>query len=175
VPASILEGAFEVNARQRDRLFHRLCAELASTDSNRRTVAVLGLSFKPDTNDVRESPAIDIISRLVNRGVQVRAHDPAAIDNARRLIPDVRYCEDPCEAARGSDALLLATEWSEYRKLDWRRMYASMRGHTIVDGRNYLDGIRLSALGFRYVSVGRSELDPRSEIYELDAIAAGGN
>jgi UDPglucose 6-dehydrogenase len=175
VEPSILEGAFEVNARQRDRLFQRLCAELAATNRNRRTVAVLGLSFKPDTNDVRDSPAIDIISRLVNRGVRVRAHDPVAIEDARRLLPDVCYCDEPYDAARGSDAILLATEWSDYRKLDWRRMYALMRAHTVVDGRNYLDGVRLSELGFRYVSVGRSDLGPRPEIYEIDAIAAGGN
>jgi UDPglucose 6-dehydrogenase len=138
-------------------------------------VAVLGLAFKPDTDDIRESPSIDIIGRLVDAGVRVRAHDPVAMGNARRLLPTVRYCDEPYDAARGSDALLLATEWAEYRKLDWQRMHALMRGHTVVDGRNHLDGTRLSGLGFRYLSVGRHDLDQRGEFAESEATAAGGN
>ena len=122
------------------------------------TVGVLGLAFKPNTDDVRESPAIDIIMRLLDRGVRIKAHDPVAMGNASSLLPDISYCEDPYHVAEGSDALLLATEWREYLELDWKEMGSRMRGRVILDGRNLLDGIFLSELGFTYLSCGRSPI-----------------
>jgi UDPglucose 6-dehydrogenase len=118
-------------------------------------VAVLGLAFKPETDDVREAPALEIIASLIKAGVQVRAHDPVAMENTRRHLPHVAYCPDAYAAASGADALLLATEWREYRLLDWREIRAAMRGTLVIDGRNALDGDLLSSLGFAYVGVGR--------------------
>lgn len=171
----LLEAAFRVNARQRERMFERLRAALERPHGATPTVAVLGLAFKPNTDDIRESPALDIIGRLVEEGIRVRAHDPVAIDNARRALPNITYCDDPYEAARGGDALLLATEWREYAKLNWQRMRSLMRGRTVVDGRNLLNGSRLTELGFRYLSVGRQpSADGNAMLFDVGVSAAGG-
>lgn len=156
--SSILPAIFEVNVRQRDWAVQRLLAMVETIP--RATITVLGVAFKPDTDDIREAPAIEIIQRLIEAGVDVRAHDPVAMDHARRLLPDVRWCVDAYEAAWGSDALLLATEWGEYRDLDWRAMRDQMRGWKVLDGRNALDGEAMATLGFTYHSVGRPSRSP---------------
>ena len=150
---SILEAAFDVNARQRERIFERLRDEV--TGQHEATVAVLGLAFKPGTDDVREAPALEIIASLIEAGITVRAHDPVAVENARRTLPNIASCPDVYTAASGADALLLATEWCEYRSIDWVAIREAMRGTLVIDGRNTLDGALLSSLGFAYVGVGR--------------------
>jgi len=120
------------------------------------TIGVLGLAFKPNTDDVRESPALEIISWLVSEGIRVRAHDPVAMVKAKVELPDVTHCDNPYKAAEGSDALLLSTEWTDYLALDWMEMGSRMRTRVIFDGRNILDGQQLSELGFTYFSFGRS-------------------
>jgi len=156
--SSILPAVFDVNARQRDRAVQQL---LSLLDRNPDTaVAVLGLAFKPDTDDIREAPALDIICQLLAAGIRVRAHDPIAMNNARRVLPNVRWCSDAYEAAKGSDAILLATEWSDYRTLEWRLVRDLMRGRVVLDGRNVLDGRALASLGFTYLSIGRLPLRP---------------
>ncbi|MBI3961278.1 MAG: UDP-glucose/GDP-mannose dehydrogenase family protein [Deinococcus sp.] len=151
---AILEAVSEVNTRQRERAFEQLRAALGMLPH--ATVGVLGLAFKPDTDDLRDAPALDIINRLLGAGIAVRAHDPVAIPNARRVLPQVQYCHDAYEVAQGSDALLLATEWRDYLALDWRQIRTLMRGRLVLDGRNVLEGSLLSALGFTYLSFGRS-------------------
>jgi UDPglucose 6-dehydrogenase len=118
-------------------------------------VAVLGLAFKPNTDDVRGSPALAILQRLLKEGITVRAHDPMAIANASRALLGVDYRPDPYSALDGADVMLLATEWEEYSSLDWPLIRESMRGKTVIDGRNVLDGALLAELGFRYWSFGR--------------------
>jgi UDPglucose 6-dehydrogenase len=152
--AILLDAVFEVNARQRERMFERLQAAVRHVEDP--TIAVLGLAFKPDTDDIREAPALEIIARLTATGARVRAHDPVAIGNARRVLPHVDYCADPYRVARGADVLLLATEWPMYRNLDWAAIRTQVRGNVVVDGRNALDGDFLAGLGFCYVPVGRS-------------------
>jgi UDPglucose 6-dehydrogenase len=123
-----------------------------------RTVALLGLAFKGDTDDMRESPTIPIVHGLVERGARVRAFDPAAIQQAKPLLPDsVAYCDDAYEAARGADALVIATEWNQFRALEFGRLAKLMTRPLIVDLRNLYEPARVAASGFRYVSLGRPE------------------
>lgn len=155
----ILVAADTVNARQRQRAVFRL-RETVLLDGHRDpVVGVLGLAFKPDTDDLRESPALDVIARLQDEGIRIQAHDPAAIPAARAAMPSVHYTDSPYEAAANADALLLATEWPEYQALDWGAIRTSMRGKTVLDGRNVLDGALLRALGFRYLSFGKAPFE----------------
>jgi UDPglucose 6-dehydrogenase len=149
---SILHAVLDVNVRQREAAFERLREAVDGRDG--ATVGVLGLAFKPGTDDIREAPALDVIGRLVEEGVHVRAHDPIAMPNAQRNLPNIRYCADAYEVAENCDALLLATEWPEYLELDWRAMRVCMRGDAIVDGRHVLDVGLLSSLGFTCLSIG---------------------
>lgn len=149
----LLEEVARVNAGQREVLLRHLKDALWVLAN--RTVAVLGLAFKPNTDDIREAPATAIVERLLQEGASVRAYDPVAEENARRLLPTVSYCPDPYEAARDSDALVVLTEWEEFRTMDLARIRSLMRRPVILDGRNVIDPQRARALGFRYVGVGR--------------------
>jgi UDPglucose 6-dehydrogenase len=156
----ILSAVMAVNARQRAHAVELLLA--ASSDAVHPSVAVLGLTFKPDTDDLRGSPALDVIARLLAEGVTVKAHDPMAMAHASLLLPSVHYAASAYEAAAGTDALLLATEWPEYLRLDWLRIRHAMRGAFVLDGRNVLPGGILADLGFDYRSFGRpAPLPPR--------------
>jgi UDPglucose 6-dehydrogenase len=122
-----------------------------------RKIAVLGLAFKPNTDDIRDAPAINVIRRLVDRGASVQAYDPIANDAARAAIGgETAFCEDMYAALEGADALLLATEWNEFRALDFARCARAMRGDLVVDGRNIFDPEKVLASGLRYAGVGRN-------------------
>ena len=116
-------------------------------------MALLGFSFKPDTGDLRDAPSLDIARLLIQRGAIVRAHDPIALDNARRQYPDlgVTYCQDVEDALDEADAIVLVTEWPSYRALDW----SAIPPVVLVDGRSFLDRDTLKQLGFTVVGVGR--------------------
>ena len=172
ISARMIDAAFAANDHQRERVYERLASRLAGVPD--ATAGVLGLAFKPHTDDVRESPALAVLARLVDDGVVVRAHDPVAIANAQRAIPSARYCSDPYAAAVGADVLLLATEWPLYRELDWARMLRRMRGNTVLDARNALDGPALTALGFEYLSIGRPALSAARPDAAAEIFAAGG-
>ncbi|MEK7679812.1 MAG: UDP-glucose/GDP-mannose dehydrogenase family protein, partial [Deltaproteobacteria bacterium] len=117
---------------------------------------VLGLAFKPNTDDIRESPALYIAMRLVEEGASVRAYDPAAMDNAKAVFKKgVTYCIDSCDAAAGSDCLVLLTEWNQFRKLDFSRIKGLLKSPVVIDLRNIYDPMQMKARGFTYVSVGR--------------------
>ena len=120
-----------------------------------KTVAVLGLSFKPETDDMREAPSIDIIRGLLDRGASIRAFDPAAMAEAGRMIPEMVLCKDAYEACVGADVLTLVTEWNQFRMLDLKRIKSSMSEPRMVDLRNIYDADRVEAEGFLYWSVGR--------------------
>ena len=124
-----------------------------------KTIGVLGLAFKPNTDDMRYAPAIEIIESLQGEGALIRAFDPQAMKEAARVLPKVQFCKDPYEAARGADCLALLTEWNEFKELDFVRIKKLMRQPLIADGRNVYDPQRLRALGFRYVGVGRGRLE----------------
>jgi UDPglucose 6-dehydrogenase len=124
-----------------------------------KTIAVLGIAFKPETDDVRDSPAITIISKLVEHGALVCAHDPQAMDEAAKLLTGVKFCSSPYEACLDADAVVLMTEWNEYRALDLLRIKAALKAPVFVDLRNVYRPAAMRQLGFSYYSVGRGPVN----------------
>jgi UDPglucose 6-dehydrogenase len=120
-----------------------------------RKIAVWGLAYKPNTDDVRISPALEILRSLGREGATVSAYDPRATEKARAELPDVRYCASPYEAAEAADAILITTEWEEFKHIDWERLRKMVSRPLVIDGRNMFDPAQLAARGFHYVSVGR--------------------
>jgi len=120
-----------------------------------KTIACLGLSFKPNTGDLRESPAVRIIRGLVSAGARIRAYDPAAMQEAHQVLPEIACADDAYDAARGCDALVIATEWNQFRSLDWDRMKKVLKSPTVVDLRNVYEPDQMKSLGFAYTGVGR--------------------
>ncbi len=151
----MLRAAIEVNVQQRRRVVAKL-RRILGGDLLGRRIAVLGLAFKPGTDDVRQAPALDVIEHLRNSGATVVATDPAAIDNARAVLDGVELAADAYACCAGADAALLVTEWPEYVALDWRRIGESMSQRVVVDARNCLDAGALVAAGFEYAGVGRA-------------------
>lgn len=153
-PFQIVEAAIKVNAEQRQRCLAKI-ARVFAGDVAGKTIGLLGLSFKPETDDIRDAPAVDIVQALISQGAQVRAFDPVAMDNFRKLFPTVAYCRDPYHVAEGSDLLVLMTEWNQFRKLDLERLKTLLTAPNIVDLRNIYEPAQMKALGFDYVCVGR--------------------
>jgi len=151
----ILEASRQVNIRQRQVVIEKLQSALKVLRG--RTIAILGLAFKPETDDVREAPALDIIRALLNLEAHIKAHDPVAMENARVVLEgfDVEFCEDPYSAVKGCDAVVLATEWKEYEQLDLKKLASTMRMPVLVDGRNLFSPIEVSRAGFMYMGIGR--------------------
>jgi UDPglucose 6-dehydrogenase len=150
----IVQAAREVNYRQRDRVLEKLLGELKILKG--RTVALLGLAFKPNTDDLRDAPALDIARRLIERGAKVRAHDPVALGRARREFADlpVAWADELGQLAAEADALVLVTEWPHYRELPWGELARMMRTPILLDGRNFLDRQTVERAGFRYLGWG---------------------
>jgi UDPglucose 6-dehydrogenase len=156
VSLDLLRAVEEVNQRQKKRLLDKLCLALGG-DVRGSTVAVWGLAFKAETDDIRESSAIDLVRGLLQAGARVVAHDPAAIHAARRLFGDDITCaEHQYDALEGADALVIVTEWLQFRNPDFGRMRKLLRRPIVVDGRNLYDPAKMRALGFTYSSIGRS-------------------
>jgi len=155
VPTRIVEAVVEVNAAQRARMVRKIRDALAGSETG-KTIAVLGLTFKPGTDDMRDAPALAILPPLLEKGARIRAHDPQGMDEARALLPaGIEYCDDIYETLQGADALVLMTEWNEYRGLDLEDVAARMRGRVFVDLRNVYEPAQMRARGFEYVGVGR--------------------
>lgn len=155
-PMRVIEAVEAVNETQKeivaDKLKEALGAELTG-----KVVALWGLAFKPETDDMREAPALVIIDKLLEAGATVRAFDPIAMDEARRKIGNkITYCNNIYEAAEGADAIALATEWKQFRLPDWNAIRKTMRGNLIVDGRNIYDQNELADKGFRYTGIGKN-------------------
>ncbi|MGC9195947.1 MAG: UDP-glucose dehydrogenase family protein [Syntrophobacteraceae bacterium] len=151
----IVEAAIEVNAAQKARMTRKIRKALGGSVAG-KTIAVLGLAFKPETDDIRDSPAITIISKLVEHGALVRAHDPQAMDEAAKLLAGVTFCANAYEACEGADALVLMTEWNEYRALDLYRLKDLLKAPLFIDLRNVYRPAAMRGLGFDYHSVGRA-------------------
>ncbi len=149
----LLQEVARVNEDQREILVRHLRDALWVLAN--RTIAILGLAYKPNTDDIREAPAVSIIDRLCREGAIIRAYDPVAEANAQRVLPQITCCSDPYDAARGSDAVVLLTEWEEFRSLDLMRLREVMRRPVLIDGRNILDPRAARALGFHYAGMGR--------------------
>jgi len=154
VDMSLVKAVIEANDRQRDVIVAKVERMLGSLKG--RTISVWGLAFKAETDDIRESPAIDIVRRLLDKGAIIRANDPKAIENAKKVLSgNVKFFEDQYEAAVGAEALVILTEWNQYRNADLERLASVMRQKKIVDARNVLDPEKTKSLGFEYQGVGR--------------------
>ncbi len=151
---SLLRGAIEVNEVQRNRMVEKVKASHGAPLTGAR-IAVWGLTFKANTDDLRDSPAVAIADRLAAEGADVRAYDPSASDATQALVPSLRLVADPYEACRDADVLVVLTEWDELRWLDFDRVAGAMASSKIVDTRNLLDPAAMRRLGFSYVGVGR--------------------
>jgi len=154
VSLKVLTAARDVNHTLADRLVDKIAVALNSVEN--KDVGILGLAFKPNTNSVAGSSAIRLAETLVAKGARVRAYDPVALTDAKtRLNGSVRYCESAYAAAEGMDALVVGTGWPEFRALDFDRIKQLLKRPIIVDTKNLLDSVRLRAMGFEYVGVGR--------------------
>ncbi len=157
-PMQIAGAAAAVNAEQRVRMVDKIRDALGGLEGT--TVGFLGLSFKPNTNDLREAPALSIAQLLMDQGVTVRAYDPAALEEGSKLLPRITPCQTAYETARGADALVLMTEWNEFRNLDFDQLKSVMRRAILIDLRNVYESSRVTQFGFRHVSVGRPTRNP---------------
>jgi UDPglucose 6-dehydrogenase len=155
VDFAMLKEAEKINRRRIDRFLEKIREALWVIRG--KQVGVLGLAFKPNTDDIRFAPAIELINRLVGEGARVRAYDPEAMERAREALPQIEYAKSAYEAARDSEALLIATEWDEFRKLDWERLREAMARPLVLDGRNLLSPCEMRARGFEYRSFGRPD------------------
>jgi UDPglucose 6-dehydrogenase len=126
-----------------------------------KKIAVWGLAFKPNTDDVRFAPSIEIVKALLAEGAEVRAYDPQAIDKAKAVLPNITYCDDAYQAAKGAEAVVLLTEWKEFRKVDWCRLARLVERPLIIDGRNALSAQVVAANGFHYIGIGRASAAPQ--------------
>jgi len=149
----ILKAVKQINQTQRKALIKKI--EQALWIIKGKNIGVLGLSFKPNTDDLRNAPSLEIIDVLKREGAQIRCFDPQAMHKARELLPDVRFCRDAYEVARGADCLVILTEWNEFKELDFNRLKKLMRQPIIVDGRNIYEPGKFKELGFRYIGIGR--------------------
>jgi UDPglucose 6-dehydrogenase len=154
----IIEAVLEVNEATKRRMVEKI--ERAFGGLQGKTVALLGLAFKPNTDDMRESPAVPIARAMLERGATIRAFDPAAMAAARADLPELDYRANAYEAAEGADGIVIATEWNQFRSLEWGKLQALVRRPLVVDLRNLYEPEKMAAAGFRYVSVGRAEGRP---------------
>jgi UDPglucose 6-dehydrogenase len=153
-PMEIAQATVRANARQRTCMVEKIREAVGGQLKGKR-VGVLGLSFKPNTNDLRDAPSLEIIPPLLKEGAEVQAYDPAAMDEARQALPGITLCANAYEAAARADVLVLITEWNQFRNLDLDRIKAGLRSPVFVDLRNVYEPARMTALGFSYISVGR--------------------
>ena len=149
----LLRAVMEINYDQRKRVIQNLRDILGSFRG--KTIGILGLAFKPNTDDMRDAPSIEIIHMLQHEGAQIKAYDPQAVETAGRILTDVDYCENPYAVAEDADALILLTEWNEFKQLDMMRIKASMRQPVLLDGRNIYDPKRMKEMGFTHRGMGR--------------------
>ena len=153
----IVEAVMNVNDN-RKRAMARKVVSAVGGSLRGKTVAVLGLTFKPETDDMRDAPSIPLVTGLLDMGAKVRAHDPVGIEQARKELPDIDYCDDPYECAKGADAIVLVTEWVQYRAMDLGRLKEVMAHPVVVDLRNVYRPEEMAEHGFVYESVGRPNL-----------------
>jgi UDPglucose 6-dehydrogenase len=149
----ILRAVTHVNYDQRKRLIHKLRHILGGFRG--KTIGLWGLAFKPNTDDMRDAPSISLVNMLQHEGATIKAYDPEAQENARRLFEDVVFCDDPYQVAEDADGLILVTEWNEFKQLDMGRVKSLMHEPVLIDGRNIYDAKRMAEMGFVYRGMGR--------------------
>jgi UDPglucose 6-dehydrogenase len=150
----LLQAVININHHQRIQVIDKL-EEMLLDGLKGKVVGMLGLAFKPNTDDMREAPSITVAHALLEAGAIVKCYDPVAMDNARKDLPDITYCADPYEVAQGSDALVVVTDWNEFKHLDMQRIKDSMNQAVLVDGRNIYDPELIKGMGFQYRGFGR--------------------
>ena len=150
---ALLKEVDRINQQRREMVLEKLKQALWILRGKR--IGLLGLAFKPETDDVRQAPALHIARRLLEEGAEVCGYDPQAATKARQALPELTVCASPYEVAARAEAVVLCTEWAEFRELDWPRVKAQMVRPLILDGRNALDREQLIALGFEYIGIGR--------------------
>jgi UDPglucose 6-dehydrogenase len=155
VDFTMLKEVEKINRKRIDHFLAKIRRALWVTKDKR--IGVLGLAFKPNTDDIRFAPAIELISRLVGEGARICAYDPEAMEKARGVLPEIEYAKSVYEAAENAEALLIATEWAEFRDLDWERVRDAMARPLVLDGRNLLSPLEMRARGFEYYSLGRPD------------------
>ena len=149
----LLREVEKINAEQADYFFEKIRQTLWILEG--KQVGVLGLAFKPNTDDMRNAPAVVIVKKLLEEGAQIRAYDPKAMEKAKEELPGIQYCSNPYEVAEGSEAILILTEWNEFKEMDLDRIRGLLTHPTIIDGRNIYDPEVMQEKGFTYVSIGR--------------------
>jgi UDPglucose 6-dehydrogenase len=155
----ILKSVMQVNQRQRE-IFLRRVLKKYNGDVSAKTFAVWGLSFKPNTDDIREAPALYVIQELLLAGAKINAYDPEGMKNAAKVFGDsVNFCNNQYDALQGADALLIMTEWSEFRTPDFEMIQSSLKAKVVFDGRNIFNKDAMKELGFYYESIGRQTID----------------
>jgi UDPglucose 6-dehydrogenase len=160
---SLLKEVENINKRRIEHFVAKVRQELWVIRD--RKIAVLGLAFKPNTDDVRFAPAIELLRAFVREGAIVSAYDPEATEKARAVLPGIRYCSSPTEAAQDADAIVIATEWDEFRKLDWDELKRIVARPLVVDGRNMFKPAEIAARGFTYISIGRQSASDDDQVH----------
>ncbi len=153
-PVRIIDTVVEVNDRRKKAMAQKVIDAMGGEVSG-RTIAVLGLAFKPNTDDMRDAPSLDIVPALIAAGAQVKAYDPEAMEEAGKLLDGPKFCDGPWHAIEGADAVVIITEWHQFRALDMRRVKAEMAGNIVVDLRNIYEPADMVRRGFNYHSIGR--------------------
>jgi len=153
IKLGIIEATIKANEWQKEKAAGKIINTFQKIKG--KTICILGLSFKPNTNDLRDAPATFIISRLFKAGAHVRAYDPVAMEDARKILPKITYCKDAYDAAHGADAVVIVTEWNQFRNLDLSRIKKLAKGNYFFDLRNIYEPDRLRKMGFNYYSIGR--------------------
>ena len=159
LPLNIVQATVAVNDQRKKDMAQKV-VDACGGSLLGKTVAVLGLTFKPNTDDMRDSPSLDIIPALLAAGAKVRAHDPKGMDEARKMLPGVEFCEDAYDALDDADALAIITEWNAYRALDLPRVKSLLKAPVLVDMRNIYDPGTMGEMGFTYISIGRPAVAP---------------
>lgn len=149
----LLQAVIDINDDRRLQLVENVRAAVGSLKG--KSIGLLGLTFKPNTDDLRDAPALEVAQHLLEAGAQVRAYDPVAMDSASELLPQVKMVQDPYELASSADALVVCTEWNEFKQLDLEQIKSAMNRPVIIDGRNIYDPVELAGFGFKYHGMGR--------------------
>jgi UDPglucose 6-dehydrogenase len=158
---SLLKEVEKINQRRVEHFVEKVRQELWVVRGKK--IAVWGLAFKPNTDDVRFAPSIALVNSLLDEGAEIRAYDPEAMKKAKSALPNITYCSDPYQAAEGADAIVIVTEWDEFRQLDWKRLLSTVENPLVIDGRNMFCPEEISRRGFQYVSIGRGAFPSGSD------------
>jgi len=153
IELGIIKATVKANELQKEKAAEKIIQTIPHLKG--KTICILGLSFKPNTNDLRDAPAIFIINRLLKAGAGIRAYDPVSVEDAKQILPKITYCKDAYDAVKGSDGVVIVTEWNQFRNLDFNRIKKLAKGNFFFDFRNIYEPARIRKMGFKYYSVGR--------------------